>query len=75
MMRKTLPVLILYFLISGSVLLVSPWTDLWPKVTALPAWLAFVFSNPVFKGLTSGLGLVLILAGLLEIRAKMKEQT
>jgi hypothetical protein len=66
-------VLTIYYLLSGLLMLVLPWTVWWPKAIALPGFLAVVFANPWFKGFISGFGLVLFLAGLLEIRSRMED--
>jgi hypothetical protein len=60
-----------FFFEAGLVLLIVPWSIYWEQnyfVQALPAVQAFI-ANDFVRGAVSGLGLVNLLAGLVEIWA------
>jgi hypothetical protein len=60
-----------YFLETGLVLVVMPWSNFWDRnlfVAALPA-VQRLLSSPYARGAVSGVGLVTAVAGVLELAA------
>jgi hypothetical protein len=58
-----------YFLEAGLILIVAPWSAFWDRnffAEALPAMDA-ILSSPYARGAVSGVGLVTLLAGLVEL--------
>lgn len=59
--------LIAWLLVIGTALAVLPWSIFWPRAAFLPAWLAPLYAHPITRGVISGIGLVVLLAGLMEL--------
>jgi len=56
-----------YLVHVGFMMLVLPWSDLWPHVLLqLPPWLSMVLDQPLIRGLISGFGALHLLLALAE---------
>lgn len=59
--------LIAWLLAAGTALAVLPWSIFWPRAAFLPELVAELYAHPVTRGVVSAIGLILLLAGLMEL--------